>query len=494
MEGAGLVGESMNGPWTIRITAEMMAKLHQHLFPGDGDEHGAVIGASVVSTTHGTRFLVRRIYLAKDGVDYLPGKTGYRMLTASFVGDRVLDCEVESLSYFAVHCHGGTDSVAFSSIDLASHERGYPALLDILEDKPVGGLVFARNAVAGDIWLTDGRRVALDRLDVIGRPSSSLFVGPQEHGPKANKRFDRQVRLFGDRGQERLNSQKVGIIGAGGVGSLVSEYLARLGVGNLVVVDPDRIEPTNLTRVVGSLRRDTRPWLTGDFVPTPFRNLAEQMRTSKVRIARRVAKAAQPEIKFAGITGDVVDQDIAERLIDCDYLFLAADTMQARLVFNALVHQYLIPGVQMGAKVHADRDTGEVLSVFSVSRQVLPGRGCLWCNGLISASKLQEEATSPVQRARQRYVTDDDVQAPSVITLNAVAASHAVNEYMFNQLGLKQDPSLKWSFFNPEEAKVSIDVPRRDINCHECDRRLGAGTSMTLPTRRRRKGRGTSST
>lgn len=41
----------------------------------------------------------------------------------------------------------------------------------------------------------------------------------------------------------------------------------------------------------------------------------------------------------------------------CDYLFLAADSMRARLVFNALVHQYLIPGVQLGSKIRTG--TGE---------------------------------------------------------------------------------------------------------------------------------------
>jgi tRNA A37 threonylcarbamoyladenosine dehydratase len=57
--------------------------------------------------------------------------------------------------------------------------------------------------------------------------------------------------VFGDRGQALLAAQKVGVIGAGGAGSLVVEYLARLGVGHLVVVDPERIETTNLPRVVG---------------------------------------------------------------------------------------------------------------------------------------------------------------------------------------------------------------------------------------------------
>jgi hypothetical protein len=48
-----------------------------------------------------------------------------------------------------VHNHGGDDAVGFSNDDLASHERGYPALLDILaDDRPVGALVVAPRAVA----------------------------------------------------------------------------------------------------------------------------------------------------------------------------------------------------------------------------------------------------------------------------------------------------------------------------------------------------------
>lgn len=43
--------------------------------------------------------------------------------------------------------------------------------------------------------------------------------------------------------------------------------------------------------------------------------------------------------RHLGIYGGIVDDDVAEELVDCDHLFLAADTMQARLVFNAVVHQ-----------------------------------------------------------------------------------------------------------------------------------------------------------
>ncbi|HTT88912.1 MAG TPA: hypothetical protein VMF65_05100, partial [Acidimicrobiales bacterium] len=127
----------MSAPWSLRIPPDLMDRLSRHLFPGDGDEHGAVIAAGMQETSRGVRLLARDLIIAQDGVDYVPGRRGYRMLTASFVTDNILRCSSDRLVYLAVHCHGGRHSVGFSSDDLASHERGYPALLDLADGLPV---------------------------------------------------------------------------------------------------------------------------------------------------------------------------------------------------------------------------------------------------------------------------------------------------------------------------------------------------------------------
>ena len=160
---------TVSGPISLRLPQAMMATLEAHLFSGDSDEHGAVIGAAVLKTGRGYRLIARRLFLAADGVDYLPGQRGYRMLTADFVRRCALACADEGLAYLAVHNHSGVESVAFSGDDMASHRRGYPALLDILDGPPVGALVFARQAVAGDIWLSAHRQVELDHAVVAGR-------------------------------------------------------------------------------------------------------------------------------------------------------------------------------------------------------------------------------------------------------------------------------------------------------------------------------------
>ena len=471
----------------LRMSGDLWRDLRSHLFPGDGDEHGAVIGAGIVETDRGTRLLARTLYLAEDGIDYVPGQHGYRMLTPSFVRDRILDCRRAGLAYLAVHCHGGHDAVRFSADDMDSHDRGYPALRDINEGKAVGALVFASNAVAGDIWLPGGDRIELTSATVAGRPIRHLYPA-KPASAIADQAYDRQARIFGDRGQALLRQQKVGVIGAGGAGSLIVEYLARLGVGELVVIDNDRLEASNLPRVVGSLRRDAMPWLTDDARPAWLRKIARRFARQKVLVARRVARRSNPSIAVDPVFGSVVEDAIAKKLIDCDYLFLAADSMQARLVFNALVHQYLIPGTQVGAKVTVDRLTGDVLDIFSVTRPITPDLGCLWCNGLISPARLQGEALSPEEREQQRYVEDETVTAPSVITLNAVAVSHAVDDFLFSVAGLLEESTPhRYLRFSPRDWGVRFEEPRKDEACRECGRgpksRFGLGQTRSLPTR-----------
>jgi molybdopterin/thiamine biosynthesis adenylyltransferase/rhodanese-related sulfurtransferase len=63
-------------------------------------------------------------------------------------------------------------------------------------------------------------------------------------------RFARQVLLpgFGQAGQQRLDAARVVVIGAGGLGCALLPVLASSGIGEVVVIDDDRVETTNLHR------------------------------------------------------------------------------------------------------------------------------------------------------------------------------------------------------------------------------------------------------
>ena len=472
--------------WSITFPESVWNRLHEHLFPGDDDEHGAVVVAGIAYRRGELRLLARDVVLARDGIDYLPGNLGYRRLEPRFVRDRILACRDEGLAYLAVHNHRGDVSVSFSPQDLASHDRGYPALLDIGRGIPVGALVLAEQSIAGSLWLPDGARLPLDHATVIG-PRIRRFVPTLAPDSPAPGRFDRQARIFGDAGQAILKNVRIGVIGCGGVGMLLVEYLSRLGVGHLIVIDPDRVDLTNLPRLPGARSGDAG-WFVGRRWPAFLRAMGRRRARTKIHVAARLARESNPEISFTGIVGDFLDAQHAERFTEVDYLFLAADTMRARLLFNAIVHQYLVPGAQLGSKVLVEAQRRTVIDVHSIVRPVSPDNGCLWCNELISPKGLAEESLSDQERVRQRYVDDPDVVAPSVITLNAIAASHGSTDFLFAMTGLVADGAAgDYYRARPLLRDTRLDRPRRDEDCPECGRsgssRLARGDAVALPTR-----------
>ena len=442
-------------------------RLHAHLFPGDHDEHGAVVYAGLCVEGDRIRLLVRDVHCAREGTDYVPGRVGYRALHPKFIHRHITTCRDERWVYLAVHNHYSDLSVEFSPIDRASHEEGYPALLEIAEGMPVGALVLGKRSMQADLWLPNGERRRLSECRIIGSTIRRIYPSPRlRPALPLSAAFDRQVRMFGQAGQAILAQATVAVLGLGGIGSIVAEYLARLGVGHIVLVDPDHLEDSNLSRVVGSTLDDAR------------------RKTKKTAIAARHMQEIRRDAPGVEVSRDVAEQAVLWDLRRCDYIFLAADSMRARLVFNALVHQYLIPGVQLGVKITSHED-GTIDDVMSVVRQVRPGQGCLWCNQLIDTTQLAIEAKSDKERKAQAYGTEEP--NPSVIALNGVSASHAVNEFLFDFLGLREaHRPVEYRHFHFLHERAHRVMPRCDSHCSECgaqtDSRLARGDGRPLPS------------
>ena len=81
------------------------------------------------------------------------------------------------------------------------------------------------------------------------------------------------------------------------------------------LIDADRVEQSNISRIVGSTPLDAR------------------RKVAKVEVARRQIIQANPAADIHLIQDDVAKESVARELTKCDYLFLAADSMRARLVF-----------------------------------------------------------------------------------------------------------------------------------------------------------------
>ncbi|MDX2600281.1 ThiF family adenylyltransferase [Streptomyces caniscabiei] len=180
------------------------------------------------------------------------------------------------------------------------------------------------------------------------------------------------ARLLGDRGQETLARLRVAVVGLGGVGSILVEELARLGVGDLVLIDNETVDATNLPRLLAAERSD---------IGSP-----------KTDVAARNATRANPQIRLTTVPRRVEDPEALRELVLCDWIFLAADSHSARHWVNAAVHEFLMPATQVGVKILVSPD-GDVGQIHTATRLLVPGIGCMWCNGLIDPPNSPSKCT-----------------------------------------------------------------------------------------------------
>jgi hypothetical protein len=467
----------------LRIGGHDFARLHAHLFRGDGEEHGAVIVARPVATSRGLRLLVRRIFLAEDGVDFVLGRGGYSF-TPLFVARTADYCHDSSCIWLSAHNHGPGDCVGFSKTDRVSHERLYPALLHLV-GHPVGAVVLAERALAGEIWQTDGTRVEIADTVVIGEHLNKLYASPPPAPPGVGTAWSRQALLLGSRGQALLREMKVVVIGAGGGGSLVIQQLSHLGVGEVVAIDPDRVDVSNLSRIPGSTRLDALALLVESSVPL-LKRIGRRFARSKVKVAGRIARRANPNGDYRGIVGDIRFAKTLREIVDADFVFCATDTMTSRLLFNIVSHQFLIPGIQLGSKIPVAIE-GTVGPIHIAVRPVTPDTGCLSCAGVISQRRLHEESLLEDDLRKQRYIEDAAVAEASVISLNTLAAGHAVTDFLLYATSLlDEDIAFGHQLFEPRSRTFgNVGMPKEE-GCAYCGRHersvYAAGDALALPT------------
>ncbi len=223
--------------------------------------------------------------------------------------------------------------------------------------------------------------------------------------------FDRQVRFLGRQGQDMLMKSEVAVIGAGGTGSHVIEQLTRLGVGQITVFDPDRIEASNVSRIIGSNALDAK------------------LHRQKVKIMRRTVRKVGGPTRMTAIAADVTRSGLAKSLINADVIVGATDTQLSRSVLNAIAYQYYVPVIDIGVELQAGGASGGRVTWLR------PGLPCLWCRGILDPEQVRVEQLDPDSRrleADAGYVTGADVPQPSVVTFNGVVASLATTEVLFH--------------------------------------------------------------
>ena len=435
--------------WSVSITAADFAVLASHLHRDDGDEHAAFCYAGVARHSDRGRLLVRRVVPVPDADFPASPRHGYRQITPAAVARAAIECDAEGLCLVWVHNHpGSTASVSLSGQDRRTAARAHPVLAELTDGRPVTALVLGTSSAAGEVWTTDGVE-AVSGVRVIGSPITELRPELQV-GATFDERFSRQVLLFGETGQRLLRDLTIAVVGAGGGGSLIVQSLAHLGVGGIVVIDHDIVKRLNLSRIVGATAADVgRP---------------------KVDVAARLIRSIDPAIAVTAINGDVTYSADALRITAADVVFLATDTVFARHAVNLICQQYLIPFFQVGAKVSSSDDY-QVTQIHVTDRPFLFTSGCMHCAGIVPLAELQREQQDDETNRAQDYLgaAGREIEDPSVITFNSIAASLATTDFLLTVTGLAQDPSPQGLVIYPLERAMRSRASPAVSGCQYCD-------------------------
>jgi molybdopterin-synthase adenylyltransferase len=333
----------------------------------------------------------------------------------------------QGLSVFTIHTHPGTEEPWFSAADDAGDSMLMPSLFTQMPG-PHGSMVVAGNTgvVCARAWTGEDNLVPVT-LHEIG---SCLRVTYSSHSDDKVRFYDRQRLALGSAGQRILRGLHVGVVGLGGTGSVTFAQLVHLGIGKITAVDGDRVEDTNISRILGS-------------------SVADAGVTRKVDVAARYAANVGLRTTVNTLRGHVGRDINPDVLADCDAVFSCVDAHLPRALLNRMSYEKAILLFDMGSAFRVCEGT----ATEGAGRVVVvgPGRPCLACWGHIDADRIRVESLPENERiaqAAEGYVTGADIPQPSVVAFNTLIAGAAVVELLrvVTEFAGVEDPPLRLSF------------------------------------------------
>ncbi len=136
------------------------------------------------------------------------------------------------------------------------------------------------------------------------------------------KKYARQMLLpgIGEEGQKKLKSSCIAIVGVGAIGSLAADYLARAGIGKIILIDKDKVEEMNIHRQLLYSQKD--------------------LGKSKVEVAKRELEGANTDVDVVVHNEFLSDKNADVLLYGANVILDCADNMLARkLIANFCVKQ-----------------------------------------------------------------------------------------------------------------------------------------------------------
>jgi molybdopterin-synthase adenylyltransferase len=443
----------MNG---IIFGDSSLSALRDALLSAAPREAAALLLAGRAGSGDQTRLLVRE-YFQVPSESYQAQERLRAVIDPSFIMPLLKRARKEGLSLVLTHTHPFAEEAQFSPVDDEGERVLIPSLFARTGDCPHGALVLTSKDCSARIWTQAGAEprylapvVEVGRDVRIHEPNHSRSVA-------ISHRYDRSVRAFGAEGQATLASLSVGIIGLGGIGSVVAEQLAHLGVGRLLLLDPDAIEETNLNRVVGAARKD--------------------IGRSKVEVAAEAARWVNPQVETTAIQGDVIVSNDARHMLSSDFLFCCTDSHGSRAVINQIAYQYVIPTIDLGVRIQVRASAVE--SVTGRVQMLAPGLPCLVCDELLDPEEVRRDLLSGEARARDPYIVGAAEPQPAVISLNGAVASLGVTMMLSAVTGLPVAARHQLVLFNKGVVRAAAADPSPE--CVVCSLRGVLARGDTWP-------------
>ena len=133
----------------------------------------------------------------------------------------------------------------------------------------------------------------------------------------------RQMPLVTSEEQEKFKNAKITVIGCGGIGGQCIEMLARMGIGELVLVDEDEFDLTNLNRQSLST--------------------TENIGMEKSLAAKRKVELINPHVKVTDYATHVDETNIDELIGDSNLVIDALDNILTRVIVSRKASEHRIP-------------------------------------------------------------------------------------------------------------------------------------------------------
>ncbi|MBS1489671.1 MAG: ThiF family adenylyltransferase [Bacteroidetes bacterium] len=420
----------------LRLLERHYEDLRKHLLPGDGKEAVAVILCGRHEDA-GRSILLGHELMLIPHAECERDRNFIKWKTTRVVPffERV---EKDNFAIVKIHSHPGGYS-EFSEIDDQSDAAFFSAAFSWSETDSVNAslIMLPDGKIFGRVFSRDMQCMPIDRISVAGSLVKMWNHSGEESSHAAGDEFAlRTIQAFGEGTYRQLKKLRIGVVGCSGTGSPVIEQLVRLGVGELVLVDPDPIELKNLNRILNSRKTDVG------------KDKVDVLAAAMEAIDLGTVITVYPKSLFES-------RKALEDLIGCDLIFGCMDSVDGRNLLSRLTNFYLIPYFDLGVRLIAG-EGGSVKTVVGSVHYVQPAKSNLLTRRVYTHERLSAESLRRVDPERyqelvkQKYIEGVEVDRPAVISINMIIASVGVTEFLNRVHPFKDDPASEY-------ARVMID-------------------------------------